>query len=67
VPKLKTKKTAAKRFSISATGKVLRSKGHKSHLRRRKSKAARRAFNQGIPLHATDASRMKKLLPYGTT
>ena len=38
-PKLKTHKGAKKRFNFTATGKVRRAKGMKSHFRRRKSPA----------------------------
>ena len=36
MPKIKTHKGAAKRFSLSSNGKIMRSKGMKSHLRRKK-------------------------------
>ena len=42
MPKLKTHKGAKKRFHISANGKVLRTKGPKSHFRRRKAKRMKR-------------------------
>ncbi len=42
MPKLKTHKGAKKRFHISASGKVLRTKGPKSHFRRRKAKRMKR-------------------------
>ncbi len=42
MPKLKTHKGAKKRFHISAKGKVLRTKGPKSHFRRRKAKRTKR-------------------------
>ena len=42
MPKLKTHKGAKKRFHISAKGKVLRTKGPKSHFRRRKAKRMKR-------------------------
>ena len=42
MPKLKTHKGAKKRFHISGTGKVLRTKGPKSHFRRRKAKRMKR-------------------------
>jgi large subunit ribosomal protein L35 len=44
----------------------MRAKGMKSHLRRRKSKRSKRLFDEMIPVHASDQSRMKRLLPYGT-
>ncbi len=42
MPKLKTHKGAKKRFHISGSGKVLRTKGPKSHFRRRKAKRMKR-------------------------
>lgn len=44
--KLKTHKATAKRFRISGSGKIMRTKGRKSHLRRRKSKRAKRMFRR---------------------
>jgi len=65
MPKLKTHKTAAKRFRISGTGKVMRSKQGSSHLRRNKSKRVKRQYGEMIPLAAADQKRIKLLLPYG--
>ncbi len=38
MPKMKTHKSTARRFKVTATGKILRTRIGKSHLRRRKSK-----------------------------
>ena len=46
MPKLKTHKSTAKRFKITATGKVMRTKVGKSHLRRRKEKRNKRRFDR---------------------
>lgn len=67
MPKLKTHKGAQSRFHITGTGKLMRTKGGKSHLRRRKSRRAKRLFDEMIPLHPSDRVRVKRLLPYGTT
>jgi len=40
-------------------------KGHRSHLRRKKSKKVKRQFNGKIDVSPADAPRIKKLLPYG--
>ena len=40
--KLKTHKATAKRFRLTGTGKLVRTKGGKSHLRRRTSKRTKR-------------------------
>jgi large subunit ribosomal protein L35 len=65
MPKLKTHKGAQSRFHITGTGKILRTKGGKSHLRRRKSRRVKRLFDEMIPLHSSDRIRIKRLLPYG--
>jgi large subunit ribosomal protein L35 len=65
MPKLKTHKGAAKRFHITGTGKLMRTKGGKSHLRRKKSKRTRGLFDETVPVSAADVERIKKVLPYG--
>ncbi len=64
-PKLKTHKGAKKRFKITATGKILRTKGMKSHNRRKKSPRVKRAFDRMLPLHKSDKQRVERLLPNG--
>jgi large subunit ribosomal protein L35 len=60
--KLKTRKAAAKRFKITATGKVLHGHQMRRHLRRRKSDANMRA--KSIPGEATGkfAKRVKRMV-----
>ncbi|MBI4287744.1 MAG: 50S ribosomal protein L35 [Chloroflexi bacterium] len=65
MPKLKTHKGAKKRFHFTATGKILRTKGMKSHFRRRKAKRVKRQFDEMIPLHKTYTTKVRRLLPYG--
>lgn len=63
--KLKTHKATAKRFRVTGTGKIVRTKGGKSHLRRRSSKRTKRAFDKGIEVTAPgDARRIRRLAPY---
>jgi large subunit ribosomal protein L35 len=65
MPKMKTHKGAARRFSVTGTGKIMRTKGMKSHFRRRKSARVKRMFDRMLPLDETVVKRVKKLLPYG--
>ena len=65
MPKIKTHKGAKRRFHITGSGKIMRVKGGKSHLRRRKTKRVRRLFDDTIPLNAVDRKRIQRLLPYG--
>jgi large subunit ribosomal protein L35 len=63
--KLKTHKATAKRFRVTGTGKVVRTKGGKSHLRRRSSKRVKRQFDKTLEVENTaDAKRIKRLAPY---
>ena len=65
MPKIKTHKGAQSRFHITGSGKLMRTKGGKSHLRRRRSKMAKSLYDEMIPVSSSDRTRIKRLLPYG--
>ena len=65
MPKIKTHKGAQSRFHITGSGKIMRVKGMKSHLRRKKAKREKRLFDGKIPLSPSDRLRIKRLIPYG--
>lgn len=65
MPKLKTHKGAKSRFHVTATGKIMRIKGPKSHLRTKKAKRVREQFDQKLELNAADRKRISRLIPYG--
>ncbi len=65
MPKLKTHKGAKSRFHITGTGKLMRAKGMKSHLRRKKSARVKRLFDETIPVSPVDRKRVSRLIPYG--
>ncbi|MDX1612882.1 MAG: 50S ribosomal protein L35 [Candidatus Promineifilaceae bacterium] len=63
--KLKTYKAAAKRFRITKNGKILRMKGGKSHLRRKKSKRVLHKLRQNVEVtNRGNKKRIKRLAPY---
>jgi large subunit ribosomal protein L35 len=62
VPKLKTHKGAAARFRTTGTGKLIRMKGHQSHLRRKKPGNVRRQYGKTLAVSSADAPRIKRLL-----
>lgn len=63
--KLKTHKATAKRFRLTGSGKLVRTKGGKSHLRRRTSKRTKRLFDEMIPVKGRGIKkRVKRLAPY---
>ncbi len=65
MPKLKTHKGAKSRFNITGTGKIMRAKGPKSHLRTKKAKRVRRQFDEMIELNPSDRKRISRLIPHG--
>jgi len=62
--KMKTHKGAKDRFHATATGKVLRTKGGKSHLRRNRSKETKGLLDELIPANHAEKDRLKALIPY---
>lgn len=65
MPKLKTHKTTAKRFHVTGTGKIMRLKGHRSHLRRRKAKRVQRLYDRKLEVETRgEKARIKRLAPY---
>jgi large subunit ribosomal protein L35 len=65
VPKIKTHKATAKRFAYTGSGKLVRTKGGKSHLRRRKSKRVKALFSEMLEVPETATRRrVAKLAPY---
>jgi large subunit ribosomal protein L35 len=63
--KLKTHKATAKRFRMTGSGKLVRTKGGKSHLRRRTSKRTKRLFTRMIAVEGSGIrKRVRRLAPY---
>jgi large subunit ribosomal protein L35 len=62
--KLKTHKATSKRFRLTGSGMVVRTKGGKSHLRRRTSKRTKALFTEMIPVEGKKIIlRVKRLAP----
>lgn len=64
MPKLKTHKATARRIQYSGTGKPMRTRNGKSHLRRNRSARAAREYDEMHVVSGADAKRIKKLMPY---
>jgi large subunit ribosomal protein L35 len=63
--KLKTHKATAKRFRLTGGGKLVRTKGGKSHLRRKKSKRAKRLYARMLGVKGSGVrKRVRRLAPY---
>ncbi len=64
MPKVKTHRATAKRFSVTGSGKFKRNKAFKSHILEKKSPKRKRNLRKAALASAADRSRVKKLLPY---
>jgi large subunit ribosomal protein L35 len=65
VPKMKTSSAAKRRFSITATGKVMRMKGNKRHKKSAKSRRVLQGDEHKFEVGPTHKRILRKLLPYG--
>lgn len=65
--KLKTHKATAKRFRVTGSGKLVRTKGPKSHLRRKKSARSKAKLSAMLPVATAGMRRrVRRLAPYIT-
>lgn len=63
--KLKTHKATSKRFCMTGSGIVVRTKGGKSHLRRRTSDRTKKMLSEMIPVEGKRiVRRVKRLAPF---
>ncbi len=63
--KIKTHKATSKRFRLTGTGKLVRTKIGKSHLRRRTSKRTKRLFTEMLPVKGRGiVKNVQRLAPY---
>ena len=64
MPKIKTKRAAAKRFKMTGNGELKRSKAFKSHILTKKTTKRKRNLRKAAMTDATNLKNMKKILPY---
>ncbi|MDD6327052.1 MAG: 50S ribosomal protein L35 [Lachnospiraceae bacterium] len=64
MPKLKTKKAAAKRFKKTGTGELKRHKAYKSHILTKKTTKRKRNLRKATMTDSTNSKVMKQILPY---
>ena len=63
--KLKTHKGAAKRFKLTASGKVMRGHAFARHILTSKPSKRKRKLDQTTTVSAADVRRVRVMLPYG--
>jgi len=62
MPKMKTHQVTAKRFKVTGSGKLRRRKQGSSHLKRRKSKRAKREMRRTVKTDSVNVQRIERLL-----
>ncbi len=62
MPKMKTSKTAAKRFKQTGSGKLRRQQANRQHLFEKKSSVRTRRLAGDVDVHHGDARKIKRLL-----
>ena len=64
MPKIKTNRASAKRFKVTGTGKLKRSKAYKRHILTKKTTKTKRNLRKAAIVDSTNVKNMKKILPY---
>ncbi len=64
MPKMKTKKSAAKRFIVRAGGTVKRGQAFKRHILTKKTTKNKRHLRGAVNVHASDLGRIAKMMPF---
>ena len=64
MPKMKTNRSAAKRFKLTGTGKLKRNKAYKRHILTKKSPKTIRTLRKSALVDESNVKNMKKILPY---
>ncbi len=64
MPKLKTHRGAAKRFTLTSKGKIKRSKAYASHIHTKKTTKRKRALRKAALVDSTNYKDIKRLIPY---
>ncbi len=64
MPKIKTNRGAAKRFSKTASGKLKHRQSHRSHILTKKSTKRKRQLRNIVALHDNDQKAVARMVPY---
>lgn len=64
MPKIKTNRSAAKRFRVTGSGKIKRNKAYKRHILSSKGKKRKRNLRHGTLVAAVEVKNIRKLIPY---
>lgn len=61
--KIKTRKSASKRFRFTGTGKIIRRKAYKRHILESKTSKQKRRLSKDVLISGSDAARVRAMMP----
>lgn len=64
MPKMKTNRGAAKRFKLTGTGRIKRSKAYVRHILTKKTTKMKRASRRGALVDSSNVPSLARLMPY---
>jgi large subunit ribosomal protein L35 len=64
MPKMKTKKSAAKRFIVRSSGSIKRGQAFKRHILTKKSTKAKRHLRGPVEISPADLASVRRMMPY---
>jgi len=64
MPKLKTKRGAAKRFKKTGSGKIIRSKAFGNHILTKKTTKRKRSIRKSEVINSANVKSISRLIPY---
>ena len=64
MPKIKTNRSAAKRFKVTGPGKLKRNKAYRRHILTKKTTKNKRNLRKAVMTDETNVANMKKICPY---
>ena len=64
MPKIKTHRAAAKRFSVTGSGKFKRNKAYKSHILEKKTPKRKRNLRKSTLVSSAEIGSLRRMLPY---
>ena len=65
MPKMKTKKSASKRFKVRGSGSIKRGQAFKRHILTKKTTKNKRQLRGTAAVHETNVKQVRAMLPYG--
>lgn len=64
MPKMKTKKSASKRFLVRNSGSIKRAQAYKRHILTKKTTKAKRHLRGPVEVHKADVVAVRRMMPY---